>query len=144
MRAVVVLSSALVLLVLPARGATAAGKPRLWQCTQIHNAEAQFRCYVRLLRQDIEKSRDPARELPRIDRRVLFVGGPVSLAGAGGEPGRQLRLIRACGSIAPSARAPTAPWRHAPVTASAHARVQCQTRRRDRPSRCQRLAQIRV
>ena len=56
-------------------GATA--KPWLWQCTQIHNVEAQYRCYVRLLRQDVERSRDPARELPRIDRRVRRVGGPV-------------------------------------------------------------------
>jgi hypothetical protein len=44
---------------------------------QIHNAEAQFRCYARLLREDIEASHDPARELPRIDRRVATVGGPV-------------------------------------------------------------------
>jgi hypothetical protein len=80
MRAVVVLSFTLVLLVLPARGGTATGKPWLWQCTQIHNAEAQFRCYVRLLRQDIERSRDPARELPRIDRRVQSVGGPVAVS----------------------------------------------------------------
>jgi hypothetical protein len=64
-------------LVLPASGGSAAGKPWLWQCTQIHNAEAQYRCYVRLLREDIEASHDPARELPRIDRRVYAVGGPV-------------------------------------------------------------------
>jgi hypothetical protein len=65
-------------LVLPASGGSAAsGKPWLWQCTQIHNLEAQYRCYVRLLREDIEASRNPARELPRIDRRVFAVGGPV-------------------------------------------------------------------
>jgi len=65
-------------LVLPASGGSAAtGKPWLWQCTQIHNLEAQYRCYVRLLREDIEASRSQARELPRIDRRVLAVGGPV-------------------------------------------------------------------
>ena len=64
-------------LVLPARGGSATGKPWLWQCTQIHNLEAQFRCYVRLLREDIDASGDPARELPRIDRRVFAVGGPV-------------------------------------------------------------------
>ena len=52
-------------------------KPWLWQCTQIHNAEAQYHCYVRLLRLDIEKSGNPARELPRIDRRVERLGGPV-------------------------------------------------------------------
>jgi hypothetical protein len=65
-------------LVLPASGGSATtGKPWLWQCTQIHNLEPQYRCYVRLLREDIEASRNPARELPRIDRRVLAVGGPV-------------------------------------------------------------------
>jgi hypothetical protein len=53
----------------------AARKPWLWQCRQIHLAEAQFRCYVRLLRLDVEASRDPARELPRIDRRVRLAGG---------------------------------------------------------------------
>jgi hypothetical protein len=76
--ALVLLSVTLVLLVLPAGGGSVGGKPWLWQCTQIHNAEAQFRCYVRLLREDIERSRDPAGELPRIDRRVLSVGGPVA------------------------------------------------------------------
>lgn len=61
-----------------AGGASGAqAKPWLWQCTQIHNVEAQYRCYVRLLREDIERSRDPAGELPRIDRRVLAVGGPL-------------------------------------------------------------------
>ena len=66
------------LLILPARSGGAVEKPWLWQCTQIHNAEAQFRCYVRLLRQDVERSGDPAREVPRIDRRVASVGGPVA------------------------------------------------------------------
>jgi hypothetical protein len=50
-------------------------KTWLWQCAQIHNAEAQYRCYVRLLRADIEASRDPARELPRIDARAVRAGG---------------------------------------------------------------------
>ena len=62
-----------------AGGASGAGaKPWLWQCTQIHNADAQYRCYARLLREDIEQSGDPARELPRIDRRVLRVGGTLA------------------------------------------------------------------
>jgi hypothetical protein len=69
--------AALALLVLPSSGSSASGKPWLWQCTQIHNAEAQYHCYVRLLRDDVEASRDPARELPRIDRRAVAVGGPV-------------------------------------------------------------------
>lgn len=55
----------------------APARPWLWQCTQIHNVEAQYRCYVRLLRQDVERSGNPARELPRIDRRVRQLGGPV-------------------------------------------------------------------
>jgi hypothetical protein len=63
-------------LVLPASSGSAPGKPWLWQCAQIHNAEAQYHCYVRLLRIDIEASRDPASELPRIDRRAAAVGGP--------------------------------------------------------------------
>jgi hypothetical protein len=65
-------------LVLPARGGGASGaKPWLWQCAQIHNLEAQYHCYVRLLGNDVEASRDPARELPRIDRRVVALGGQV-------------------------------------------------------------------
>ena len=68
---------AVVAALLPAQAAGAVHKPWLWQCTQIHNAEAQYHCYVRLLRLDIEASGDPARELPRIDRRVARVGGPV-------------------------------------------------------------------
>jgi hypothetical protein len=60
------------------KAAATEGKQWLWQCTQIHNVEAQFHCYVRLLREDIERSRDPARELPRIDRRVHALGGPVA------------------------------------------------------------------
>jgi hypothetical protein len=66
-----------VLLLAPASSGAAAKKPWLWQCTQIHNVEVQYRCYVRLLKQDVESSRDPARELPRIDRRVRALGGTV-------------------------------------------------------------------
>jgi hypothetical protein len=68
---------ALAALVVADGASGAVHKPWLWQCTQIHNADPQFRCYVRLLRLDIEQSGDPARELPRIDRRVVAVGGPV-------------------------------------------------------------------
>ena len=64
-------------LLAPASGGAAAKQPWLWQCTQIHNAEAQYHCYVRLLRDDIDASGNPARELPRIDRRAASVGGPV-------------------------------------------------------------------
>ena len=58
--------------------ASAPRKPWLWQCAQIHNADPQYRCYVRLLRQDIERSGNPARELPRIDRRVVRAGGTLA------------------------------------------------------------------
>ena len=77
MRYALLLVALTAVLVLPASSGTAPGKPWLWQCTQIHNAEAQYHCYVRLLRLDIETSRDPASEVPRIDRRVAAVGGPV-------------------------------------------------------------------
>jgi hypothetical protein len=69
-----VVAGLLAVLVLPG---SAQARPWLWQCTQIHNAEAQYHCYVRLLRADIEASHDPADELPRIDRRVVKVGGPL-------------------------------------------------------------------
>jgi hypothetical protein len=65
------------LLLLPSTSSGAASKPWLWQCTQIHNAEVQYHCYVRLLLQDVQASGNPARELPRIDRRVTAVGGPL-------------------------------------------------------------------
>jgi hypothetical protein len=45
-------------------------KPYLWQCEQIHLETAKTQCYLRLLYIDVERSGDPARELPRIDRRV--------------------------------------------------------------------------
>ena len=51
-------------------GATAPKKPWLWQCEQIHNEESKDACYVRLLLLDIDRSGDPANELPRIDARA--------------------------------------------------------------------------
>jgi hypothetical protein len=57
----------------------AAAKPWLWQCEQILGEEARYRCYVRLLLLDVDSSRDPALELPRIDRRARLAG--TSLAG---------------------------------------------------------------
>jgi hypothetical protein len=79
-RAALVLVAAAAVILLPVSGASAAAtpKPWLWQCSVIHNVEAQFHCYVRLLKQDIEASKDPAKELPRIDRRVRAVGGTVA------------------------------------------------------------------
>ncbi len=55
-------------------------KPWLWQCEQILGEEARYRCYVRLLLLDVDRSRDPARELPRIDRHARLAG--TSLAGS--------------------------------------------------------------
>ena len=78
MRYVFLLAALTAVLVLPASGGSAStGKPWLWQCTQIHNLEAQYHCYVRLLRDDIDASGNPAKELPRIDRRVFALGGTV-------------------------------------------------------------------
>jgi hypothetical protein len=54
-------------------GAAAGGtpkKPWLWQCEQIHLEQAKDACYVRLLLLDINRSGDPATELPRIDARA--------------------------------------------------------------------------
>jgi hypothetical protein len=45
-------------------------RPWLWQCEQIHLEQAKDECYLRLLLQDIDRSGDPADELPRIDRRA--------------------------------------------------------------------------
>ena len=54
-------------------------RPWLWQCEQIGRAEAQWSCYVRELLEDIDRSADPAVELPRIDRRAR--AADTSLAG---------------------------------------------------------------
>jgi hypothetical protein len=78
MKGVLVLAVVCALLAPAATAAPAAGaKPWLWQCAQIHLADAQWRCYARLLLADIDASRDPADELPRIDRRVLTNAGPL-------------------------------------------------------------------
>ena len=45
-------------------------KPWLWQCEQIANEQSKDACYVRLLLLDIDRSGDPATELPRIDARA--------------------------------------------------------------------------
>jgi hypothetical protein len=58
----------------PALSAGGPHKPWLWQCEQIHLDEAKDTCYVRLLLQDIDRSGDPADELPRIDRRAKAAG----------------------------------------------------------------------
>ena len=57
-------------------GSAAAGsaKPWLWQCEQIRLETAKDTCYERLLLEDINRSGDPARELPRIDVRAKAAG----------------------------------------------------------------------
>jgi len=55
---------------LAATAHAAPAKPWLWQCEEIHLEQAKDACYVRLLLQDINRSGDPATELPRIDRRA--------------------------------------------------------------------------
>ena len=54
--------------------ARAEPRPWLWQCEQIGRADAQWTCYVRVLLQNIDRSADPASELPRIDRRARAAG----------------------------------------------------------------------
>ncbi len=49
-------------------------RPWLWQCEQIGRLDAQWRCYVRLLLEDIDQAGTPAKELPRIDRRARRAG----------------------------------------------------------------------
>jgi len=61
--------AAVSVLVAPA-GAAAPKKPFLWQCDRIGLETAKTQCYLRLLYLDVERSGDPATELPRIDRRV--------------------------------------------------------------------------
>jgi hypothetical protein len=48
----------------------AAGRPFGWQCASIGNAQVQWDCYVRFLLDDINRSGNPAKELPRIDTRA--------------------------------------------------------------------------
>jgi len=70
---------ALAAAVLAAGTARAEARPWLWQCEQIGRLDAQWTCYVRLLLQDVDRSGNPAAELPRIDRRARAAG--TSLAG---------------------------------------------------------------
>ena len=69
-RLALVLGVACVLVAAGTASARGGAKPWLWQCEQIHLEQAKDECYVRLLLQDIDRSGDPANELPRIDRRA--------------------------------------------------------------------------
>ena len=55
-------------------GTASPQRPFLWQCEQIHLDQAKDACYIRLLSQDIERSGNPATELPRIDRLARAAG----------------------------------------------------------------------
>ena len=69
MKAVVLVALAAAVLTGAAAGA-APKKPWLWQCEQIHNETSKDACYVRMLLLDIDRSGNPATELPRIDMRA--------------------------------------------------------------------------
>jgi hypothetical protein len=47
----------------------------LSRCSLLRRESSQWNCYVTRLLADIERSRDPANELPRIDRKVRAGGG---------------------------------------------------------------------
>src|SRR4051794_29904968 len=73
-RALAVLAvAAAVVTAAPARVDSAGAAPQrpwLWQCEQIGLTVAKDACYERMLLQAIDRSGDPADELPRIDRRA--------------------------------------------------------------------------
>jgi hypothetical protein len=71
---VVALAAVLAFLAVSASPSAAEQRPWLWQCDQIGHLDAQWRCYVRLLLEDIDRSADPAAELPRIDVRARSAG----------------------------------------------------------------------
>ncbi len=58
----------------PRDGGPPPKRPWLWQCSGIRLDQARDECYLRLLLADIDRSGDPATELPRIDRRVRAAG----------------------------------------------------------------------
>ena len=75
------LAACLLVLLAPSAAARAQEqRPWLWQCEQIVRLDAQWNCYVRVLLQDVDRSGDPAAELPRIDRRAR--AADTSLAGS--------------------------------------------------------------
>jgi hypothetical protein len=72
---VALLAAVLLALVGAAPGGAAPQRPWLWQCEQIGLAPAKDACYERMLLQDIDRSGDPATELPKIDARARAAGG---------------------------------------------------------------------
>lgn len=77
--AIVALLATLIALVGAAPSGSATKKPWLWQCEQIGLDQAKDACYIRLLLQDIDRSGNPATELPKIDARAAAT--PSSLYG---------------------------------------------------------------
>jgi hypothetical protein len=77
--AIAALLATLVALAGAAPGGSATKRPWLWQCEQIGLDQAKDACYVRLLLQDIDRSGNPATELPKIDARAAAT--PSSLYG---------------------------------------------------------------
>jgi hypothetical protein len=73
MRAALV--AVVVVLVAASAGEATPQRPWLWQCAAIGLQTAQDTCYERLLLQTIDRSGDPADELPRIDRLAKNAGG---------------------------------------------------------------------
>ena len=69
-----VVAAVVVLLAVTSGTGRAEPRPWLWQCEQIGRLDAQWTCYVRLLLEDIDRSRNPAAELPRIDERARRAG----------------------------------------------------------------------
>jgi hypothetical protein len=59
--------------------ASAQQRPFLWQCEQIHRDDQKDACYTRLLLEDVDRSGDPANELPRIDHLVRAAGTSLSV-----------------------------------------------------------------
>jgi hypothetical protein len=53
----------------------APGATYLSRCSLLHGEATIWNCYVTRLYADVEKSRDPAHDLPRIDRKVRAGGG---------------------------------------------------------------------
>ncbi len=59
----------------PPRRESGGGSGFLGHCAVVGGDTAKMRCYVRALLAHIEASGDPARELPRIDRKARAAGG---------------------------------------------------------------------
>jgi hypothetical protein len=52
----------------------------LSRCSLLRSEKSQWNCYVTRLLADVERSKDPANELPRIDRKVRAGGGYLEMS----------------------------------------------------------------